>query len=95
MAGAPKGNKNAEKGKIFEGALRMALAKNDWKALRQITDKTVELACEGEQWAVKEVMDRLDGKPKQAIEQTIDASVTFDAVVKRAEELRAKLRGSS
>lgn len=67
--GAPVGNQNAAKGKMFEGALKRALARNDG-SLNKIADELVAKACTGEQWAVQMVADRLDGKAKQQIEAT-------------------------
>lgn len=64
--GAPKGNENAKKGKLFYGELRKVLVQNDALKLRMIAEKLVEAAEEGEPWAVKEIMDRMDGKPIQA-----------------------------
>jgi hypothetical protein len=66
--GAPKGNDNAKKGKLFYDALRIALLQEDRKRLRNITDKLVKAAENGDAWAVKEIMDRMDGKPVQATE---------------------------
>jgi hypothetical protein len=40
----------------------------DRKRLRNITDKLVKAAENGDAWAVKEIMDRMDGKPVQATE---------------------------
>lgn len=65
--GAPIGNQNAAKGKMFEGALKRALARNDG-SLNRIADKLVTEAENGEQWAVQMIADRLDGKAKQQIE---------------------------
>ena len=65
--GAPKGNDNAKKGKLFYGELRKVLVQNDALKLRMIAEKLVEAAEEGEPWAVKEIMDRMDGK---AVQQT-------------------------
>ena len=69
MAGAPLGNQNAIKGKMFEQALKMTLAKRP-AALLNIADNLVTQAEAGEQWAVQMVADRLDGKAKQQIEAT-------------------------
>jgi hypothetical protein len=66
--GAPKGNDNAKKGKLFFNELRKALVQQDQLNLRRIADKLVEKAIEGEPWAVKEIMDRVDGKAIQATE---------------------------
>jgi hypothetical protein len=68
--GAPVGNQNGKKGKLFYDALRIALVQEDKKKLRKITDKLVESAENGEPWAVKEIMDRMDGKPVQSTEIT-------------------------
>ena len=68
--GAPVGNQNGKKGKLFYDALRIALIQEDKKKLRKITDKLVESAENGEPWAVKEIMDRMDGKPVQSTEIT-------------------------
>jgi hypothetical protein len=61
------------KTKPFADALRMELAaldENDPKALRGLAKKLLTLAVEGDNTlaAIKEVADRLDGKPAQAIE---------------------------
>jgi hypothetical protein len=62
---APMGNTNAKKGKIFFDALRKAMAEDDHLRLRKAANRLLDLAAEGEQWAMKELADRLDGKPSQ------------------------------
>ena len=66
--GAQPGNQNAKKGKLFYDALRVALVQEDRKKLRNITEKLVKSAEAGEPWAIKEVMDRIDGKPVNTTE---------------------------
>ena len=66
--GGQPGNQNAKKGKLFYDALRIALVQEDRKSLRKITDKLVKAAEEGDAWAVKEIMDRMDGKPVNTTE---------------------------
>ena len=66
--GGQPGNNNAKKGKLFYDALRIALLQEDRRRLRTITDKLVQAAENGDAWAVKEIMDRMDGKPVQATE---------------------------
>ena len=68
--GAPEGNQNAKKGKLFYDQLRMVLVQNDKFKLRKIADKLVESAEKGEAWAIKEIMDRMDGKSIQQTEIT-------------------------
>ena len=66
--GGQVGNQNAKKGKLFYHELRKALVQNDQLNLRLIADKLVEEALNGESWAIKEVIDRVDGKAIQATE---------------------------
>ena len=66
--GAPKGNQNGSKGRIWRDALRKALARKEGnveKGLRAIADQVVNAAIEGEFWAIKEIAERMDGKPAQ------------------------------
>lgn len=60
--GAPLGNDNAKKGKMFYDQLRKVLVQNDQFKLRKISDQLVDMAIKGEAWAIKEVIDRMDGK---------------------------------
>lgn len=69
--GAPKGNKNAAKPRLWEGAVRRSLAK-DREALYVIADKVVELAKDGVPWAVTELRNTLDGKPKESVAITVE-----------------------
>ena len=76
--GAQPGNKNATKGTEWRQALKRALvrvveAENDddeisyRRGLDIVADKFVEAASNGESWAIKELGDRLDGKPGQSV----------------------------
>ena len=79
--GAQPGNQNAKKGKLFYDALRLALVQEDRKSLRKITDKLVKAAEEGDAWAVKEIMDRMDGKPVNTTELSNTEGNVFKMVV--------------
>lgn len=72
--GAPKGNKNASRERRqFRAALERAIAQYEadglprGEALNRVTEKLLEQALAGEQWAVKEIADRLDGRPAQVV----------------------------
>lgn len=78
MAGAPIGNQNAQKGRLWNDALRRAIAQDDGKRLRASIEQLLNLASNGEPWAIKELADRLDGRPKQ----TNPIGATDDALVK-------------
>jgi hypothetical protein len=49
----------------FIAALTRAIAQDDGKRLRQVAERLIDLAVAGEAWAVKELADRVDGKPIQ------------------------------
>jgi hypothetical protein len=65
MSGAPIGNKNAQKGQLWNASLRKAIAQDDGRRLRASVEQLLNLASNGEPWAIKELADRLDGRPKQ------------------------------
>ena len=64
--GRPPGAEN--KDKPFREALRLELANmgDDLKALRKIARQVIMSATEGKMDAVREIADRLDGKPAQS-----------------------------
>ena len=71
--GAQLGNNNASKGTQFRDALRKALASYKTgtikrkKALHHVAKSLINKAIDGDIAAIKEIGDRLDGKPAQAI----------------------------
>ena len=68
--GAPIGNQNAAKTKIWSDALRKAIIQGDH--LNKLADALILKALEGDISAIKELGDRLEGKDTQSIEQTTD-----------------------
>ena len=71
--GAPIGNRNASKSKPFWHAIDRAIAQEDGKRLRDAAEKLLDSAAAGEEWAIKELGDRLDGKCAQAMTLLGDA----------------------
>ena len=78
---APKGNQNAAKAKQWSAAIERALDKRALKkgnksraeALEELAE-TFLVACEeGNLMALKELADRLDGKPAQSVALSGDA----------------------
>jgi hypothetical protein len=64
---APIGNSNAAKGRMFYEKLRKCLVQEPHR-LDKIVNQLVTQAELGESWAVKEIIDRLDGKAVQVLE---------------------------
>lgn len=87
MAGNSNSGKRAEA--KFYNALDTAL--KDHKdgpdvRLRRIANNLVKAAEESEQWAIKEIADRLDGKPSQTTDLNINdnrslSEFTFDELL--------------
>lgn len=67
MAGNANSGRRQEK--PFRDALRMEIAQagEDHKALRAVAAALLEKAMAGDMQAIKELADRTDGKPAQAI----------------------------
>lgn len=71
--GAQLGNRNAKKGAEWRQALKRALAHEGGgtsyrDGLDKIATAYVKAAISGEPWALKDIGDRFDGKPGQAVE---------------------------
>jgi gamma-glutamyl phosphate reductase len=64
-----KGNKHGvgSKPRLFDAALRRAIAQDDSDRVRKAAEELLTLAANGEQWALKELADRLDGKAQQNV----------------------------
>jgi len=82
IAESMKGNHNAAKGKLFYNQLRKVLVQEDQLKLRQIAEKLVEAAQEGEAWAVKEIMDRVDGKQSKALHLRMQKVIAYCKLLK-------------
>lgn len=98
LGGAPFGNKNAAKSRLFDDALRRALKQRDLKdgdgeTLRKIADKLIDMALAGDIGAFKEARDTIDGKPAQSIDLTAD--VTNRAATLTDDDLAEIARASS
>lgn len=64
QSGNPTGGAKA---KQFLSSLNRAIVQEDGKRLRAAAEQLLDQAAAGEQWAIKELADRLDGKAAQAI----------------------------
>jgi hypothetical protein len=72
-SGAQPGNKNAKKGKAWAEAIKRAIrtkyeGEDYEEKLAQLARKLVDAADAGDMAALKEVGDRHDGKPSQAVD---------------------------
>ena len=83
-AGAPKGNQNAAKSKVWTNAIHRAMDK--WtesrfegkQAMDQLAEKLIEAAYNGDLSALKELGDRLEGKPAQSVTVGEDPEKPFN-----------------
>lgn len=101
MAGAPLGNKNAAKAKIWHAAILRALDKRGAgdrvKALDELAGKLLDAVATGDLQALKEFGDRLDGKPAQTIVGDSDAdpvNVVTEIVIRAVDATRPPEEGS-
>lgn len=83
---APKGNKYAKGNKgphtdrPWADALRRAIVQSDGKTLRRLADAIVAKAADGDVAALKEIGDRLDGKPHQSVDAKVNSNLTVEIV---------------
>lgn len=72
--GAPFGNTNGKKeNRIWGDAIKRVVAQGNSQKLRDLAEKLVSLAEAGDVAALKELGDRLDGKPAQQVQLSGDA----------------------
>ena len=83
---APIGNQNAKKGAEWRSAIKRALSRysgDNWRAgLDKVADEFVKAAAAGDAWAIKDIGDRLDGKPAQSMDLDVKGDVSVREVVK-------------
>ena len=77
--GAPKGNTNAAKGKQWSDAVRKVVIQS--KKLDTLANKLVDMALDGDLQAIKELGNRLDGRPAQAVQADVGGTVTIKQVI--------------
>lgn len=87
--GAPKGNSNATKNRIWTLAIQKALRKrsksDQLEELENIADALIKNCLEGDLPSMQELGNRLEGKPVQIIEGGgEDGSLTLSLIVKYA-----------
>jgi hypothetical protein len=89
--GAPLGNTNATKNRPFWQAVNRAIAQEDGKRLRQAAERLLDAAAAGEDWAIRELADRLDGKASQQVtlsgdpDNPVEMNMTVELVSARSD----------
>jgi ribosomal protein L17 len=83
--GAQPGNKNASHDKPWAAAIRRAVmratsAKDKAQKLDRLAEKLIAEGLDGNTQALREIGDRLDGKPAQAITGADGGPITVELV---------------
>lgn len=95
---AAKGNQYAAKSRLWTDAIQRAISKrsrlDQIDALDVLADKLIELCLAGDRESLKELGNRLEGKPAQALILSQDPDNPLFETVRKADELRNQLRGA-
>jgi hypothetical protein len=82
----PRNPRGQQRDKIYREALRLELADMsegiDLKKLRQIARTHIEKAASGDMQAIRELADRLDGRPAQILEHGGPDSEPIEQITK-------------
>lgn len=82
--GAPEGNTNSNKSnRLWANTIKRAIAQSDPDRLRKIAEALLAKAEEGDMQAIKELGDRIDGKPTQTIAGDEDNPLTIQTITRR------------
>ena len=86
--GAPVGNQNARKSRLFEQAFIRAIKQRDLDAgdgetLRKIAEKMLDVALAGDVAAFREARDTVDGRPAQSVTLSGDPENPLHVVERR------------
>jgi hypothetical protein len=80
--GAPVGNNNGQKNRIWTLAIQKALeqrSKGDqMKSLIELANKLIDNCLEGDMTALKEFGDRMEGKPQQSVAISGELNLTHE-----------------
>jgi hypothetical protein len=82
--GAPVGNSNASRGKVWRAAIERALETRSRLEQKHAVDTLagvlLDKAAEGDMAALKELGDRLDGKPAQTVGSDPDQPLRLEQI---------------
>jgi hypothetical protein len=87
------GNLLGAKSKLFDGALRRAIAQDDGERLRATAERLLDEAAAGKPWAVALLADRLDGKADQTV--NVNKGVESMSLAELAAEVASLRSGDS
>lgn len=68
MAGTEGNTNSSRENRLWANTIRRAVVQGDAERLRRIAEKLLTQAEAGDLQAIKEMGDRLDGKPSQAVD---------------------------
>ena len=88
-----RGHKHSVKAKLFDGALRRAIAQSDGEKLRAAAEKLLDEAASGKGWAIALLADRLDGKADQTVH--VNRNVESMSLAELAAEIAELRSGDS
>lgn len=80
--GGQPGNNNAGKNKIWSDAVRKAILSG--KRLDSLAEKLISMAEEGDIAAMKEIGDRLEGKPHQSTDMSLELNAGLATLIEAA-----------
>lgn len=86
--GAPVGNQNGAKAKVWTAAIERALAKRSAlerkEAIEEIANALIDKCLDGDMTAIREFGDRMEGRPTQTVAGDPENPLTIINKVERA-----------
>lgn len=79
-AGSKNGISNSEKNRPGRDALNRLIKQSNGAELRRIAQALLDKAAEGDVPAIREVLDRTDGKVVQGVDANVDTNLVVEIV---------------
>ena len=80
VGGQPNNTNSSKNNRLWAETIKRAVTQSDSERLRRIAEALLTKAEDGDMSAIKELGDRLDGKPNQTVDQNITGELLFTKI---------------
>jgi len=83
VGGQPNNTNSSKNNRLWAETIKRAVTQSDSERLRRIAEALLTKAEDGDMSAIKELGDRLDGKPNQTVDSNITGELLIGEIVRK------------